>query len=182
MPTPKWAFNQLEEKHMTVRDLLHLNKSSVPVLRGTNPIADFRDEVNKLFNDFFGEISIPSWRRLATESAFAIAPAMDVVENDKEFKVTAELPGMAAKDINVTASEGYLTIKGEKKQEEKEEHEGYFRQERSYGSFQRVIALPDTANLDKAEANFKNGILALSIPKKAGAHSKERKIEVKQAA
>jgi HSP20 family protein len=165
---------------MSVRELLHLGKN-VPVARGSNPIVAFQDEVNKLFNDFFGDVSLPSWFR-GRESALAVSPAMDVTENDKEFKVTAELPGMDAKDVQISCAEGYVTIKGEKKQESKEENEGYFRQERSYGSFQRVIALPDTANLDKAEASFKNGVLALSVPKKAGAQSKERKIEIKQAA
>lgn len=166
---------------MTVRDLLPFGKN-VPVSRGSNPIVAFQDEVNKLFNDFFGELSFPSWSRLAAEPSFTVSPAMDVTENDKEFKVTAELPGMDVKDVQITAADGYLTIKGEKKAEKKEEREGYFRQERSYGSFQRVVALPDTANFDKAEANFKNGVLTLSIPKKAGAQSKERKIEIKQAA
>lgn len=169
---------------MTVRELLHLGKN-VPVSRGSNPIVAFQDEMNKLFSDFFGDISLPSWfrgREAAGESIWAVSPAMDVVENDKEFKVTAELPGMDAKDVQINASEGYVTINGEKKQESKEEREGYFRRERSYGSFQRVVALPDTANLDKAEANFKNGVLTLSVPKKAGAQSKGRKIEVKQAA
>lgn len=167
---------------MTVRDLLPFGKSSVPVTRGSNPIVAFQDEVNKLFGDFFGELSLPNWARASSGSAFAISPATDVSENDKEFKVTAELPGMDAKDVQITAADGYLTIKGEKKEEKKEEREGYFRQERSYGSFQRVIALPDIANFDKAEANFKNGVLTLAVPKKAGAQSKERKIEVKQAA
>jgi len=166
---------------MTVRDLLPFGRTSVPVTRGSNPIVAFQDEVNKLFNDFFGDISLPSWMH-RKESGLAINPAMDVTENDKEFKVTAELPGMDVKDVQISAAEGYLTIKGEKKEEKKEEREGYFRQERSYGSFQRVVALPDTANFDKAEANFKNGVLTLSIPKKAGAQSKERKIEIKQAA
>lgn len=166
---------------MTVRELLHLGKN-VPVGRGSNPIVAFQDEMNKLFSDFFGDVSLPSWFRPSREAAFAVSPAMDVTENDKEFKITAELAGLEAKDVQISTAEGYVTIKGEKKQESKEEREGYFRQERSYGSFQRVVALPDTANLDKAEASFKNGVLTLSIPKKAGAQSKERKIEIKQAA
>lgn len=165
---------------MTVRDLLPFGKN-VPVTSGSNPIVAFQDEVNKLFGDFFGDLSFPRWGR-AAESTFAVSPAMDVTENDKEFKITAELPGMDAKDVQINATEGYVTIKGEKKAEKKEEREGYFRQERTYGSFQRVVALPDTANFDKAEANFKNGLLTLSVPKKAGAQSKERKIEIKQAA
>lgn len=167
---------------MTVRDLLPFGRS-VQIRRGANPIVRFQDEMNKLFSDFFGDLSFPSWgERLAAEPSFAISPAMDVTENDKEFKITAELPGIEAKDMQISTAEGYVTIKGEKKQESKEEREGYFRQERSYGSFQRVVALPDNANFDKAEANFKNGVLTLSIPKKAGAQSKERKIEIKQAA
>jgi HSP20 family protein len=92
---------------------------------------------------------LPAWFR-DREAAVAINPAMDVVENEKEFKITAELPGMDAKDMQIYAAESYVTIKGEKKQESKEERKGYFRQERSYGSFQRVVAMPDTANLVKA--------------------------------
>lgn len=166
---------------MTVRDLLPFGRTSVPVISGSNPIVAFQNEVNKLFNDFFGDVSLPSWFH-RSDPAFAVSLAMDVTEDDKEFKVVAELPGVEAKDVQITTAEGYVTIKGEKKKEEKEEREGYFRQERSYGAFQRVVALPDTANFDKAEASFKNGVLTLSVPKKAGAQSKERKIEIRQAA
>lgn len=168
---------------MTVRDLLPFGRTSVPVTRGVSPIRSFQDEVNRLFSDFFGETPWPSyWLRDMPESTFVINPAIDMSENERSYTVTAELPGIMPSDVQITAAEGYVTIKGEKKVEEKEEKKGYFRQECSYGSFQRVIAVPDSANLDKAEANFKNGVLTLSIPKKAGAQSKERKIEIKQAA
>lgn len=166
---------------MTMRDLLPFERISLPIGRGGNPITTFQDEVNKLFHDFFGEVSFPRWSH-AVESAFNVTPALDVVENDKEFKITAELPGMEAKDVQITTAEGYVTIKGEKKGEKKEEKEGYHRHERSYGSFQRVVALPDIANFEKAEASYKNGVLTLSVPKKTGASSKERKIDIKQAA
>lgn len=165
---------------MTIRDLLPFS-SNVPVRRGANPIATFQDEVNQLFSDFFGEAHLPAWMH-RSQPAFTFNPAMDVTENDKQFKITCELPGLDARDVQINASEGYITIRGEKKEEKKEEREGYFRQERSYGSFQRVLPLPDIANLDKAEASFKNGVLTLTIPKKAGTQSKERKIEIRQAA
>lgn len=165
---------------MTVREMLHLNKN-VPVTRGGNPLVAFQDEMNRLFSDFFGDINMPSWF-VRREHALMVSPAIDVTENEKEFKITAELPGMEPKDVQINAAEGYVTIRGEKKEEKKEEREGYFRQERSYGSFQRVIALPDTANIDKAEAKFKNGVLCLVLPKMAGAVSRERKIEIRQAA
>lgn len=168
---------------MSVRDLLPFGRTSVPIARGANPIIALQDEMNKLFGDFFSEASMPSWWRGGElSSALAVSPALDISESDKEFKVTTELPGMDIKDVQITVADGYVTIKGEKKQEEKEEREGYFRQERSYGSFQRVVALPDNANFDKAEANMKNGVLTIAVPKKAGAQSKERKLEIKQAA
>lgn len=112
---------------MSVRELLHIGKN-MPVGRGSNPIVAFQDEMNKLFTDFFGDVSLPSWFRRG-ETAFAVCPAMDVTEDDKEFKITAELPGLDAKDVQINVSEGYMTIKGEKKRESREEREGYFRQE-----------------------------------------------------
>jgi len=169
---------------MSVRDLLPSNKNSVSVSRGSNPIVSFQDEMNQLFNNFFGEVSLPKWMH-HEQNLLAVSPAIDVVENEKEFKITAEIPGIDVKDVHITASDGYLTIKGEKKEEKeekKEEHKGYYRRERSYGSFQRVVALPDTSDTDKVEATYKNGLLNLTIPKKAGAKSKERKIEIKQVA
>ncbi len=166
---------------MTMRELLNLGRTSVPVERGGNPIVTFQDEVNKLFNDFFGEVSVPSWRLAVQENA-ALSPAVDLSETEKEYRITAELPGLDVKDVRITAADGYVTIRGEKKAEQKEEKEGYFRRERSYGAFQRVVSLPDTANLEKAEAKMEKGVLTLSIPKKAGAQQKERLIEIKQAA
>src|SRR5579885_2773478 len=100
---------------MPVSDLLPFGRTSVPVTKGANPILTFQDEMNKLFSEFFGEMSFPRWGRLAeAEPSFAVSPAMDVAENDKEFRVSAELPGMEPKDVQITAAEGYLTIKGEK--------------------------------------------------------------------
>lgn len=167
---------------MSVRELLHLSKNNVPVTHGGNPIVTFQDEMNKLFSDFFGDMTMPQWLRNNRNIAFNLSPAIDVAENNEGFIITAELPGMDIKDVQITMANGYLTVKGEKKQEEKEEKEGYFRQERSYGTFQRVVALPENANLDKAEANLKNGVLTIDIPKKANVPSKERKLEIRQVA
>lgn len=166
---------------MTVKDLLPFGRTAVPVSRGVNPVATFQDDINRLFQDYFGDTSVSSWLR-GREPGFSVNPAIDIAENEQNFIITAELPGIDPKDIQVSASEGYVTIKGEKQQQEKVEREGYFRQERSFGEFQRVVALPDTANLDKVDANFKHGVLTLHIPKKAGTQSKAHRIEIKQAA
>ncbi|MGB9151665.1 MAG: Hsp20/alpha crystallin family protein [Alphaproteobacteria bacterium] len=155
----------------------------VSVKQGASPIQAFQKEVNNLFRDFFGETLPHLWRSSEACMPFGACPATDVVETDKAFKIMAELPGMEAKDITVTISDNYVTIKGEKREETKEEKNGYFRQERSYGEFQRVIALPpDFVNIEKAEAQVSKGILTISLPKKAGAQSTTRKLDVKQAA
>lgn len=165
---------------MNTREQLHLGKSPVPVTKGGNPIVTFQDEMNKLFNDFFGVLSWPQWSN--KWSPMPVNTALDASENDKEYRIAVEIPGMDAKDVQITVADGYVTIRGEKKEESKEEKQGYTRQERSYGEFQRVIALGDNANMDKAEASVSKGVLTVTIPKKAGVHSKERKLEIKQAA
>jgi HSP20 family protein len=167
---------------MTVRDFLPFGKASVPVTQGANPIRTFQDEVNQLFGEFFGDLSFPHWGRSVESLALAVRPAIDMSENEKGYSLSLELPGMEVRDVQITVADGYVTVKGEKKQEKKEEKEGYFRQERSYGAFQRVIALPENAHLDKAEAQMKNGVLAITIPKKAGAQAKERTLEIRQVA
>ncbi|HEU5047454.1 MAG TPA: Hsp20/alpha crystallin family protein [Rickettsiales bacterium] len=167
---------------MTMRDLLNTSRSPVSVERGGNPIVTFQDEVNRLFGEFFGEPSVSVWRRPATAQNAVLSPALDVSETPQGYKIAAELPGLDVKDVQITASEGYLVIKGEKKAVAKEEKEGYFRQERSYGAFQRVVALPEIADLDNADAKMDKGVLTVSIPKKAEAKPKERTIEIKHAA
>jgi HSP20 family protein len=92
-------------------------------------------------------------------------PAVDIKEDKECFTITADLPGVNAKDIEVHAENGMLTIRGERDSQKKEEHEGYKRIERSYGSFFRRFTLPDTADTDKISAKSDNGVLTVTIPK-----------------
>ena len=104
-------------------------------------------------------------------------PAVDVKEEANQFVITADIPGVDPKDIEVTAENNMLTIKGERKTESTEEKEGYKRMERSRGTFYRRFSMPDTADVDKIKADSKNGVLQLTIPKRESV--KGRKIEVK---
>ena len=92
----------------------------VSVKKGASPIQAFQDEVNNLFRSFFGETLPHWWRASETCMPFGACPATDVVETDKGYKVTAELPGMEAKDVSVTISDGFVTIQGKKEEETKE--------------------------------------------------------------
>lgn len=103
-------------------------------------------------------------------------PALDIAENEDSVTVTAEVPGMKSEDIDVTLERGVLTIKGEKKFEDERKEENFHRIERSYGAFQRVVQLPTDVDEDNVTANYKDGVLTLSMPKSPAA--KKRKIEI----
>jgi HSP20 family protein len=104
-------------------------------------------------------------------------PAFDIVENEKEYVFSAELPGMEVKDIEVTLSDGILTVKGEKKQEHEDKGKDYHRIERHYGSFHRSFRIPGKVKMEGVDANYKDGILRLTLPKTE--ESETKKIEVK---
>jgi HSP20 family protein len=133
--------------------------------------------MNHLVQNFFGERGVGRWI-----GGFESFPAVDIIENEKDFRVRAELAGMQPEDVEVNVTDGFLTIRGEKQEEKEEKDENYLRRETSYGSFQRTIALPDTASTEKAEASFKNGVLSIDVPKKAEAIQKPKKLQIKKAA
>jgi len=111
----------------------------------------------------------------------ALAPSIDVSENDKGIEVTAELPGVDEKDVEVTLADNLLTIKGEKKSEREEKEEGSYVSERSYGSFQRSFSLPYEVDAGKVEAKFDKGVLKISLPKSPELKKKTKKIAIKGA-
>ena len=132
--------------------------------------------MNGVFRDFFREFGSLD---LTRKNSFDFSPNIDVKENDKEIVVSAELPGIEEKDIDLTISHNTLTIRGEKQSETKNEEKGYQHIERSYGSFSRSIALPCEVHDDKANAVYKNGVLKITLPKTETARKEKHKIEIK---
>jgi HSP20 family protein len=110
-----------------------------------------------------------------------VIPELDVRENATSIAVEAELPGVEEKDISVTLANGVLTIKGEKKQEKEEKGENFYVSERSYGSFERSLRLPDSVDETKVDAKFENGVLKVTAAKKPEAVKVERKIAIKSS-
>lgn len=160
---------------MTVNLPWH-HSEKLNIRKGSSPFASLQHEINKLFDNFFEDVPA-----LWTNSNKLI-PAVDVIENDKNFKVEVELAGMRQEDVEVEINDSYLTIKGEKKSSTEDKGDNYIRRERNYGSYQRVIALPETADSSKATATFKKGVLSVEVPKKAEAVAKSKKLEIKEAA
>ncbi len=139
--------------------------------RTGDPFYDLQQQMNRLFESFW--LTPPESR---TET---FVPAIDVQEDDKEIRVSAELPGMDEKDIDVTLTDESLIIEGEKKSEHKEEEKGYTYRESRYGKFRRVFDLPTRVDQNKAHAEFKKGVLHVTIPKAEEAKTKAKKLELK---
>ena len=166
----------------------HSPETAAPPAPPQHPLMSLRDEVDRLFDSFFpamigrrGLFDIDPFRRLGgwVRSGGELAPEVDVKETDERFEITAELPGMDEKDVEVTVREGLLVISGEKKMETKEERADYHLSERSYGRFLRSFRLPETADDDAISADFAKGVLTVIVPKTAEAQKQEKKIEVK---
>jgi HSP20 family protein len=125
------------------------------------------------FDDMFAE---DPWLRAARPRR-EYRPAVDVVENERHFLITADVPGLGAEELDITVDNNVLTVSGERKFEKKDEHQGYQRVERHYGSFRRSLTLPEGVNQDGIEANVENGILTVQVPKPVAALPK--KVQVK---
>ena len=106
------------------------------------------------------------------------SPPVDVKETDDSFTLTADIPGLTKKEVNVNVSDGMVSISGERKFENEKESDNYHYRERQYGSFLRTFNLPETVNEEEITANFKNGILSIDIPKDEVALPKERQITI----
>ena len=167
-------------------------ETSAPAARRTpslwQPFESLREEVDHIFDEFtrgFGRW--PLGRRvsgaeplLRYETSFGVsAPVVDVVEKEKEYQISAELPGLDEKDVEVSVADDTLTIKGEKKEEKEEKAKNYYVSERHYGAFQRSFQLPSGVDAEKIEANFQKGVLTLTLPKTPEAQKKEKKIAIK---
>jgi HSP20 family protein len=152
------------------------------------PFESLRREIDRLFDDFpvgswrspFGRMFDvePFWRG---EIGWGKAPAVDVVDKEKAYEITVELPGMDESNIDVKFADGTLTIKGEKRDEKEDKRKDYYLSERRYGSFQRSFGVPDGVDVDRIEASFKNGVLTVTLPKTPEAQKSEKKIAIKKA-
>lgn len=154
--------------------------SEVPIRRETDlgdPMAALRNEMDRLFDDFgrsFGFADWPAW----SGGGLAFAPSIDVQEDDERVEVTAELPGLEEKDFELSLDREVLTLRGEKKRESEEERSGWHRTERAYGAFERRIPLPCEVEADRAKAEFRKGVLHVTLPKAEDARRRRVQIPV----
>lgn len=141
-----------------------------------NPFREM-EELNERLGHFFGRAPIGTRGNNEHLAVADWAPAVDIKEDEKEFLITAELPGVAKENVKVSVDNGILTLQGERRLEKDEKNEKYHRVERSYGSFTRSFTLPEGTDGTKVSADHKDGVLSVHVPKCAEA--KPRTVEVK---
>jgi len=146
----------------------------------------FAHEMDRIFDDFgLGR----SWVRPRLSSGWPrpwhddeFVPKLDMFQRNNDLVVRADLPGLTKDDVKVEVTEDKITIQGERKKEFKEEKEGIYRAERSYGSFYREVALPEGAMTDQAKATFKDGVLEVAMPAPPESVKKVRRLEISESA
>lgn len=145
-------------------------------LAGGDPIVSLQRGMNRLFEDMFRTAGMPAPGRESQEGGM-LMPQINVSETDEEIRITAEMPGVAEKDVDVTLDDDVLTIRGEKRMEKKDDRENYHFVERSFGRFTRSLRLPQSINRDEVQANVENGVLTVVL-RKNPAEEKVRHIPV----
>jgi HSP20 family protein len=172
---------------MKIRDLIPWNRGnregSARQNGGddTNAIRALQTDINRVFDDFWRGFGPPALRGWDDELEGGGLPPVDLRETDKAVEVVAELPGMDEADVDVRVADGTLVIRGEKKSERDREEKGYVLRERTFGTIQRVVPLPEALELDSAKATFKKGLLTVTIPKTAEAQSAVKRVTVQRA-
>lgn len=155
---------------MAVRDLVPWGRERLPapVRDEQNPVLALHREMNRMFDDFFRGFGVP------VTGGTSGWPRLDVSENAKEYRVTAELPGLEEKDFELSLNDRVLTLKGEKKIE----HDGPLYSERFHGQFQRSVELGNDVDQDSVRASFKNGVLTIVLSKTAEATERTKRIPI----
>lgn len=149
-------------------------------------LSQMHRDIDRMFDDMlrgFGGTPLRSDRlpALANENLL-LRPNIDIASTDKEYRITVEVPGVDEKNIRLEATDDMLTIRGEKKQERKEEKQDVYSTECAYGAFKRTLSLPEDAHPDKIGASFRNGVLTIALPRRKTAKASSRQIPVKHAA
>lgn len=164
---------------MSIKSLIPFGRDRSVTRPEFNVFDTLQREIDRVFAEF--SRGFPDFSRgFPMSDSRQLTPSIDVTETDKEIEITAELPGLEEKDVQINLVDNILTIKGEKRAEKEEKDKSYRLVERSYGAFARSVELPAGVNPDAIKANITKGVLKVSVPKPAPAQTK--KIEVKTAA
>jgi HSP20 family protein len=174
-----WFKNEEENEHPV--PIKHTGKSAFYPEGRHDSVLQIHRDIDRLFDQFFRGFNLPMRGGFDAFSALEgnlLKPRVDLSATDNEYLLTVEIPGVSEKDVSVDISNGAMTIKGEKKLEKEDKDKDYYRIERSYGSFQRVLSLPEDVDQDNIQATFKNGVLSIAMPRKALPKGEVKKVAI----
>ena len=165
---------------MNMRDLIPWGRNAQTTpsryREEADPFMTLHREMNRLFDDVFRTFDITPFGSFGGTGRMGGWPSVEVIDTDKDVRVSAELPGLDEKDVEVLMSDGVLTIRGEKRSEVEDKSRAF--SERTYGRFERRIPLGWDVDEDKVNASFRNGVLTVTMPKSAKAAAKARRIAI----
>ena len=168
-----WFKKEEEEKNEIV-PLRHISaSSSLPI-----SLHELHTEFDRFFDSIKHSLGV-GWSNSLLSTADWLKPSLDIASDAEEYSIKVELPGIDVSDISIEFTGNTLKVKGEKRQEKEEKEKDFYRIERSYGSFQRILDIPEDADTDKITSNYKDGVLSVSIPRKTLPQKDTKKIEVK---
>ena len=180
-----WNWFKKEEESDHAVPVRHSDKAAYLPERSFDPTLPMHRDIDRLFDLLFRGFSSSLPGRFGSFPSFTetglLKPRVDLSATEEEYLLTVEIPGVNEKDVTIDLSNNTLTIRGEKRQEKEEKDKDYYRIERSYGSFQRVLSLPEDVNQEGIKASFKNGVLSVTMPRTAQAKGEVKQIEINAA-
>ncbi|ADD68266.1 heat shock protein Hsp20 [Denitrovibrio acetiphilus DSM 12809] len=171
-----WNWFKNEEENDNTVSIRRSEQGSKQQIAVSDPFAVIQKEINNIFNSFGSNIF--SRENIFSSPERLLKPNLDISESKKDYSISIEVPGVDEKDISIELSGDSLIISGEKKQETETKENNYHRVERSYGSFRRILSLPQDADPENIKATFKNGILNIKIDRKSLPSSNVKKISI----
>lgn len=156
-----------------MNDVTPVRETALPAADTASPFAWLRSEIDRLFDDF----GRPARGMLGLGDR-ALMPALEMVESDTAYTLTAELPGMDDKDIELTVEDGMLHLSGRKREDSERKDKGFLLAERRYGAFDRRVSLPTDVDPDGVRARYADGVLTVTLPKDEKAAPRARRIEI----
>ncbi|WP_432735990.1 Hsp20/alpha crystallin family protein [Maridesulfovibrio sp. FT414] len=151
-----------------------------------SPLDQFHAEVDRMFESVFSGFGLTMPQRMFDMAdprldKITMKPKVDIYGSDKEYVIKADLPGIDEKDLSVEVKDDILILSAEKKHEEKTEEKGYYRVERSYGSFRRILNVPKDADKEKISAKLNKGVLCITIPRTPSVESRSKKVAIESS-
>ncbi len=170
-----WNWFKDEENERNSQTAVSCRTKDGNIEQYPNPVSPLYNDINELFGRFLqGYGTLPN----ALSGRGMLRPTVDINATDNEYTISVEVPGIEQDDIKLEINDSTLIVHGEKRQEKEDKKKNYYRMERSYGAFQRLLTLPDDADRDKVNAHFKNGVLTVSIPRKSLPNSNVKQIRI----